>query len=340
MGATVTTGKLASAFKDTNGKVHYVLFEETYEKNCTPHEPHWGCISIGPIEVTMRKVFGKASACEGGSLQNRNGHITPEGYIAGWLSEMADSVEFNSDRTIQLQVSDGFNSTIPIWKVEGAKKTLSDLGREDIINALLKGESVGLSLVENADLIAALCRNDIAPWRIIDHVPLYSLRNKDLGYAKAKPAKPINISVPSVLRVWDEELLLQRPDGAWQCAGWSYRVMGDLIAKAYEAELREPGSYRKRIKAYREAVESAPKLPQGMTAKIDLTVPVESRYEKELLAKFGNKHSVTKTVTGFEITVRDENELVSDLCGLPIACTTWHQPQQAPAAGLQGSLLI
>ena len=39
MGSTVSTGKLAAAFKATSGKIMYVLFEETYEANCYPRTP-------------------------------------------------------------------------------------------------------------------------------------------------------------------------------------------------------------------------------------------------------------------------------------------------------------
>ena len=39
MGSTVSTGKLAAAFRATGGKIMYVLFEETYEANCYPRTP-------------------------------------------------------------------------------------------------------------------------------------------------------------------------------------------------------------------------------------------------------------------------------------------------------------
>ena len=94
MGATVSTGKLAAAFATAAGKIIYVLFEQTYEKNCHPHRPEWSCTFIGSIEMAMKWIFLSASSCEGGMLQNRSGQITPEGYIAGWLKELASPVEF------------------------------------------------------------------------------------------------------------------------------------------------------------------------------------------------------------------------------------------------------
>lgn len=77
MGATVTTGKRAAAFKAPSGQNFYVLFEETYEKNCTPHTPHWNCILFGDLIAAMERIFRHASACEGGMLQGRGGSITP-----------------------------------------------------------------------------------------------------------------------------------------------------------------------------------------------------------------------------------------------------------------------
>ncbi len=90
MGATVTVGKKVAAFKANNGKVGYVLFEETYEKNCYPHTPHWSCVGLGYLDDVMTRIFARASSCEGGSLQGRGGYITPEGYISGWLNELAE----------------------------------------------------------------------------------------------------------------------------------------------------------------------------------------------------------------------------------------------------------
>ncbi len=106
MGATVTTGKRATAFRAPSGTIIYVLFEATYEKNCHPHTPHWGCCAIGDIAAVMERIFAYGSNSEGGMLQGRSGRITPEGYIRGWLQELSAPIEF-SDRTIQIQRGKG-----------------------------------------------------------------------------------------------------------------------------------------------------------------------------------------------------------------------------------------
>jgi hypothetical protein len=85
MGATVVTSKTVAAFRNPkNGDVIYVLFEQSYEKNCYPHTPSWDCRAIGTFEQVFRRVFMSGSSCEGGSLQVRGGNTKPETYIKGW----------------------------------------------------------------------------------------------------------------------------------------------------------------------------------------------------------------------------------------------------------------
>ena len=111
MGATVTTGKLAAAFQAPSGQNIYILFEETYEKNCTPHTPHWSCILFGNLSAAVERIFGHASGCEGGMLQGRGGSITPEGYIRGWLKELASPVAFPKE-TVALKIGEKVCTTL------------------------------------------------------------------------------------------------------------------------------------------------------------------------------------------------------------------------------------
>lgn len=93
MGATVCTNKRAAAFL-SNGKAIYILFEETYEKNCYPHTPVWGCICIGYLEDALKRIFSSAAACESGSLQSRRGYIVPENYISSWMKELKEPFQY------------------------------------------------------------------------------------------------------------------------------------------------------------------------------------------------------------------------------------------------------
>ncbi|RZU28992.1 hypothetical protein [Edaphobacter modestus] len=253
MGATVITGKRAAAFKAPAGDIIYVLFEETYEKNCYPHTPHWSCGFIGRLDGVMQRIFRCASNCEGGSLQSRQGDIKPESMIAGWLKELEAPHEM-PDLNIVLKIgTDSMYDAIPKKASEAALQRLSDMGRSDVADRLAAGESVELSLHRDSDVIMAALGHQM-PWRIIrGEEAAYHPRRPDLGYAP-KPAKGFDVQVPAVLKVEEYERLLQKPDGTWYCAGWDYSVVGDYVAGLGEAELREPGSFRKRIIAYRETV--------------------------------------------------------------------------------------
>lgn len=318
MGATVTTNKLAAAFKTSGGKIVYVLFEETYEKNCHPHSPHWGCIFIGSLSEAVERVFSHASACEGGSLQNRSGHITPEGYIAGWMKELAVPVEM-PDEVFSLSVG-GWGSSISTEEIEKYKAPLSALGRDDLIENLCANNRPSISLYADIEVVLALYgKGHLSPWKILKHAPIFRDRNAELGYLP-KPAKAFEVVNPQSMKVDGDNLLLKRPDGSWFCAGWEYSIVGEYIRHLWETELREPGSYRKRIKAYRDALQSGPMVPEGTKVEIDETVGVEY-YQTSRIQSLATEYPIEKTDKGFKITVTKENSYM--LTCLPPECTTW-----------------
>lgn len=345
MGATVTTDKAAAAFKAVNGKVMYVLFEKTYEKNCHPHTPEWGCFFIGEIGAAMRGVFLHASSCEGGMLQNRNGRITPEGYISGWLEKLADPVEFR-DRTITLKANDEWNAAVPNDSLEKVSQKLAALGRQDLLDTLTGG-SIELSLYADADLLANLYDGSVlAPWRIIrgSAAPIYGVLNADLGYAPTS-AKTYDVYVPNALKVDGENRLIQGEDGAWRCQGWEYSIVQSYICRLWEAELREPGSYRKRIKVFRDALKTAPLMPQGVKVVVNRTIPLDSSYQQGNVEKMSKESVAVTTASGFEIAIPaipdPDDNLLWHLMQLPVACTSWVMPVHGhrPAGGEQLELL-
>jgi len=333
MGATVTTGKLAAAFRAPAGQIIYVLFEETYEKNCFPHTPHWGCICLGDLATVLGRIFSHAAACEGGSLQGRSGHLTPEGYIRGWLKALAAPVAF-PDRQIRLKGGSGYYDTISPEKVERVKGVLVEMGRTDLLEKIVDGETLTVNLYQEIDVIAALCgKARVSAWQIIDgcSVPSSETRS-DLGYAP-RPSRMFDVPVPNVLRVDGENRLLQRPDGSWYCAGWAYSIVSSFVVSLSEAEITEPGSFAKRIKAYREAIETAPMVPlETIKVAVDTSVPLGDSYAQRSVAEFSAKHPVTATDTGFE--VQPVPELMYKLTNLPTDCTSWIVPLAAESAQL------
>lgn len=285
MGSTVTTGKLAAAFKSANNTVTYVLFEETYSKNCYPRTPKWYCWSIGDIAHVMKAIFSAASSCEGGMLQGSGGrYLTPESYIASWMKQLAEPVEL-MELPLVLKQESGHSATVPAEQFEATKARIVALGREEIAAALERGEAVSLVLQEEAALITGLYDSStLMPSRIITpaHVPHHGIRNSALGYRPVK-ARMFDLEVPQFYKVHerDSNCLIRGADGAWRCLGWQYSYVARYVSRLWEKELREPGSYRSRINAYREAIQGAPYLPsQGVKVVIDPAVPLES-YHKD-----------------------------------------------------------
>lgn len=330
MGSTVITNKFAAAFKAPDNRVVYVLFEEGYEKNCYPHTPRWCCRYIGHLEGAIKRIFDDAATCESGILQNRNGKITPEGYIAGWMKLMKAPAEL-PDRQLSLEVGAGLYSPVPECALDDVESALNSIGRQDIAQALRAGEKYPIMLHADVAVVMALYgpTGFLSPWRILDRLPATNDHNAILGYNPA-PAKQFEVFRPVAMRADENSYLLKFSDktGRWFCAGWQYSIVGQYIRRLWEAELREPGSYRKRIKAYRDAFVGVPKIPQGVKVEIDMRVPM-SAYQRDCVDKFIQEHPVTATARGYEAMVTDEN--LYQATHLPEECTTWLVPEQAAA---------
>jgi hypothetical protein len=152
MGSTVSTGKLAAAFKTTSGTTIYALYEQTYESNCYPHTPSWGCILLGDISAALRGIFRSASSCEGGMLKGAGGRdISPEGYVAGWIKELANPYQFG-DRNIDVFIAAGYSAPLVHDQMESTKARMIAKGFELEATKLENGERLSLSLYEHGEL--------------------------------------------------------------------------------------------------------------------------------------------------------------------------------------------
>lgn len=338
MGSTVSTGKMAAAFTPASGAPCYLLFEETFEKNCHPHTPRWSCVAMGSLEAVMRIVFLSGSSCEGGSLQGANGrYITPEGYIAGWLKELANPVAF-SDRTITLDAASRYNPSIPSEQLESAMAKLIALGRQDIATELGQGNTVSLSLHADCEVLVALYdRTTMAPWRIIKShdVPLTGTRNLTLGYAPVK-AKIYDLTMPRFYKIKerDDNRLIQGVDGSWSCAGWEYACVASYVTNLWESELREPGTYRARIKTYREAIKGAPYIPShGVKVVVDTTIAVED-YEQRTVDRTATELPHTRDGNVLRFEVPTDDSMLYRVTALPAKCTKWIITECAPTEQL------
>ena len=107
MGSTITTRRVAAGVRTLPGRTLFVLFEESYSSNVTPHTPEWCCVGLGYLPAVMRHIFGLASSCEGGMLRRRDGRLTPEGYIATWLEQLANPLILHRT-AVRIDAGDSF----------------------------------------------------------------------------------------------------------------------------------------------------------------------------------------------------------------------------------------
>lgn len=267
MGATVTCNKRIAAFHH-NGEIVYILFEETYEKNCHPHHPSWCAMAFGSIEVILERIFGLASACEGGSLQGRGGHITPEGYIAGWMKALAEPVEYSTTSMTTLEIGDG------IYMMQNAR-------REEILEAVRRSGDVeafdalsnGLRVYRQvtSPVVFEIMKLGIRPWEIdIKIGNCITGIASTLAYRPA-PSPTTSEPVKAYRLSFDKNTVFQQVGNQWKCFGWDYSFMGTYIRELWQTELQYPGSYKSLIKARRAACESAAVF--AVSAEVVIQVP-------------------------------------------------------------------
>jgi hypothetical protein len=337
MGATVTCGKSAAAFVAPDGRVRFVLFEETYEKNVHPWRPHRSCVAFGTVEDVLRRVFAYASACEGGMLQGRGGAILPESYVASWMKELAAPARM-PDLDVRLRRTESYASPVPADQTDTVARILREENRGAEADAIEAGREIALSLHRDAAILSRIYGGGaLSPWRIIGSCDALAAAPRDasLGYAP-EPARSAPIEPVEVLAVADrEERLLRSEDGEWHCAGWAYSVVARYVEAYWRTELDEPGTYRRRIRAFREAVNGAEKVPEGATIIIDPS-KARDRWESDRVRSLIDK-GVVVPVDGALVAVPTD-ETLYDLCGLGKDCATWAMPK-APSTARQLALL-
>lgn len=334
MGSTVSTGKMIGAFLGNNDQPCYVMFEQSYEKNCYPHNPTWCARAIGGVETMLQAIFASGSSCEGGMLQGSGGRrIMPETYIAGWLKEMENPVSM-ADMALELKVSESWSSALTKEHLERLKPTIQALGYEAQVEALEAGESVSVSLHADSHILSALYDGKhMGAWRIIQscNIPLYGTRDASLGYNPQK-TKVYDVAAPRCMRVSknNENILMLNADGSWRCVGWAYSIVGQFVTDLWDAEMREPGSFRNRIKAFREAVSEAPLLPaSGVTVIVDSNVTVEA-YKQRSTDSLLKKVAHTRVGSEMHFIVPEDEDLLYSVTHLPVASTKWVIREKAP----------
>lgn len=330
MGSTITTGRVAAAVRTQDGRTLFVLFEENYSSNTYPQRPEWCCMGLGYLPATMERIFSLASSCEGGMLRNRAGRLTPEGYIGTWLKELANPLVMRRT-AVRLDAGDSLYASIPATRLTTAVGLLAEAGRPAQAAELRDTQAVTLDLVRDADALLALQAGlGLDPWRLVNaHVVTHRSGERDraLGHDPA-PSRAPALDTPIALRLNADVRLLRGPDGTWHCGGWQYFLVGQHVRNLWQAELACPGQHRKRITAYRNALDRAPEAPPGLMVEIDGTGITDAYYLRKIeeLRQQADSKSVC-----FRVPVTKENEY--GLTNLPRNCTRWFLPDDHHTTG-------
>lgn len=338
MSSTVTTGRCAGAFRAPSGEIVYVLFEQTYETNCSPHTPHWCCVGIGEIRDVMQRIFLFASDCEGGMLRNRSGRLAPENYLRSWMRELVHPYlmpDFGRD----LVLGTGFYNTVQQEEMAKARSALERIRRGDIADRLEKGEEIPVQLHQDAEIVIALYGPNaelLPPWLFIRNRPIWAEadRRPGLGFKPSPGAAPASrFTLPVVRAVGEEKRLIEQPDGSFQYAGCAYSIVSDFVENLWEEGLRSPKTCYQRIGAYRDVVRQAPTVDlESIRVIVDTTRLLESKHGRSGVELFLERYPVTKMETGFEVTPTSEN--LYHLSHLSPSEVRWLIPTAQPAFAL------
>ena len=331
MGSTITTARVAAALRTQHGRKLFALFEESYSSNVRPHTPEWCCMGIGYLPATMERIFGLASGCEGGMLRNRSGPLTPEGYIGTWLRELANPLAMRHT-DVHLGVGDYFYNAIQRAQLDQAVDFLTAAGLPAQAAALRDKGAATLDMARDTEALLALQAGlAISPWRIVSARGV-SHRSGDrdpaLGH-KPAPGRTPTPDVPTALKLGRDVRLLRDGEGTWRCGGWQYALVGEHIRGLWRAELAGPGHHRKRISAFRDALDRAPPAPAGLMVEIDATSTVETHYLKKIKEL---REQAGAGPGAFQVPMTADT--IYALTNLPQSCARWLLPdlhQAAPA---------
>ena len=338
MSSTISCGKRAAALETSSGNKLYILFEKTYESNVRPHDPDWNTVHIGYLDTAMQAIFRMAGACEGGSLRSSKGSILPENYIRAWLRELANPMVF-PDFTYPLRKGSGWSDPVPSEEFPKIRKWLEEIGRGDIADTLDEGQSVGIKLGQDTDVALALYgAGRLSAWRLIRNCSVVDgTRDQSLGYSP-RLVRNFAVDVPVFVRISEDEHLERRAGGGWTSCGWAYSFLGSFVSHLWESELKEPGSFFERIRAFRESARKAVKVPQdAVRVTLDTRIAPEEARSGEYYFRGIKEACAMGTDLGdgrFEIALTNEN--LHTLTGLPRSMARWDVDPAAllAAAGL------
>lgn len=324
MGSTVTCDRMVSTFISDLGSRFYVLWEETYEKNCYPHTPHWCCVGIGTAAEMIERVFYMGSICEGGMLQRRGGNLTPEGYIGSWLSAMAQPFA-QREAEISLTVSEAkYTMEVPAARKDDLVTVLRANGSSSLANALEDANKTrGLLSTHAEGLIAAYRDGILSAWQILPDYRRPRTGEERVATEcgiKLDSRRKGDLPAPQVVRVDGAWNVLERDaQDVWRSTGPVHgRVAGYVTSLGRGGAA--PANYKAMIGAYRTAMDTSPILVEAVV-HLD---PAERSADD---IKYASDHwndlvtgaGAVATGAGFKVSYRADNAY--DLCRF--RCAAW-----------------
>lgn len=261
MGTTVLNQARLFSFPTDDGRIGYVMAEETYEKKEGTRSASWCVMRIGCRDQIIDRIFGLASSIPGGTLKTKSS--SAKSFIASTLKlldsplrlERTDLSLGNSENDFYDAVTTASRSAVQQILIEHGK---ADLASQIALSPKDGGaKSIPIDLKTDLDLVAALTkrRGDeeavVLPWRIISSVPF--------GYApgvvehavgesgQRQGARPIVQILNTGLGGRQEgtsPVLLCKVNGQPLIMGKDYEIERELIQYAGKQETAQPGLYK------------------------------------------------------------------------------------------------
>lgn len=292
MGATVVTDKAVRFLWKTPAEPIFFLYEEAYEKNVHPHRPEWSCVGVFRALDALPDLFRWAGVCEGGLLQTRKGHTTPEAYLRSWKKAFSYAYPYQGSTTFRLArpLRDALSSGEP---ADLQAHQVPALGANKLA-AWNAGAGVEFTLPEDYEAFSQLMQQGkIARYRVLGSRPGpedgpaedFSQRI----FRKAAPAQDLPVpkfaKLPAGLR---DEHLYEVQGSLLRKRGWPYSVVGSFVAQYAATELAEPGHFEQRLASFRQAVRDAQELPLATKVQVEPSTDA-SKYEDENSRKLAER---------------------------------------------------
>jgi hypothetical protein len=264
MGATIFTNQAVNVLQTASGPA-FLLFEETYEKNCYPHTPRWGCVGIGRRDDVLRSIFNRAASTEGGMFRPQSRMTTADAYIPRWDRALKNAISIQSR-----QVSVGKHTMPMLWAGETPPPPMTDEVYGPLDPSQAKdwedGKSITLDLESDFETIVWLWRTKrLSLWKVFKHdLSGHALDMSGEIFYPAAP-KERHRPLPEFVRLFDSDSQLYLKDGTLLVAvGDDYEVMRKYVSEYAETEIRRPGHWKSNLRAYRKHIHSTPVLDQSL----------------------------------------------------------------------------